>query len=64
VGKSLVTQAVLKPLLARPKAALRPAPPAPTTTASYWWSMMGYLMPTYTHTQTRVAVTSRGIMLM
>ena len=34
VGNSLVTQAVLKPWDARPKAALSPAPPAPTTTAS------------------------------
>merc|ERR1719223_327902 len=30
-------QAVLKPLEARPNAARRPAPPAPTTTASYSW---------------------------
>ena len=35
VGKSLVTQAVLKPAFARPKAARKPAPPAPTTTQSY-----------------------------
>ena len=34
VGNSLVIQAVLNPSLAKPKAALRPAPPAPTTTAS------------------------------
>ena len=31
-------QAVLKPASARPKAARRPAPPAPTTIASYSWS--------------------------
>ena len=36
-------QAVLKPASARPNAARRPAPPAPTTTASYSWSMTGYL---------------------
>jgi hypothetical protein len=35
-------QAVLKPASARPKAARRPAPPAPTTIASYSWSMTGY----------------------
>lgn len=35
--------AVLKPASARPNAARRPAPPAPTTTASYSWSMTGYL---------------------
>ena len=40
VGKSLDTQAVLKPASDRPMAALRPAPPAPTTTASYVWSTM------------------------
>ena len=34
VGNSLVIHAVLNPSLAKPKAALRPAPPAPTTTAS------------------------------
>jgi hypothetical protein len=38
VGKSLEMQAVLNPASARPKAARRPAPPAPTTTASYSWS--------------------------
>jgi hypothetical protein len=37
-------QAVLKPASARPKAARRPAPPAPTTMASYSWSMTGYLL--------------------
>jgi hypothetical protein len=31
------------PYSARPKAALSPAPPAPTTTASYVWSIMVYL---------------------
>jgi hypothetical protein len=41
VGNSLLMHAVLKPASARPKAALRPAPPAPTTKASYSWSMMG-----------------------
>lgn len=40
VGKSFVMQAVLKPASVRPKAARRPAPPAPTTTASNSWSMM------------------------
>ena len=40
VGNTLVMQAVLKPLLAMPKVARRPAPPAPTTTTSYSWSMM------------------------
>jgi len=38
VGKSFEMQAVLKPASARPKAARRPAPPAPTTMASYSWS--------------------------
>ena len=38
VGNSFVTQAVLKPASAQPMAALRPAPPAPTTRASYSWS--------------------------
>ncbi len=38
VGNSLVMHAVLKPFSARPMAARRPAPPAPTTTASYVWS--------------------------
>ena len=37
-------QAVLKPASARPKAARRPAPPAPTTMASYSWSMTGYVL--------------------
>lgn len=39
VGKSLVMQAVLNPSSTRPNAALSPAPPAPTTTASYVWSI-------------------------
>ena len=34
VGNSFVMHAVLKPFSARPMAARRPAPPAPTTTAS------------------------------
>ena len=44
MGKSLEIQAVLKPASARPKAARRPAPPAPTTMASYSWSITGYLL--------------------
>jgi hypothetical protein len=35
-------QAVLKPASARPKAARRPEPPAPTTMASYSWSYKVY----------------------
>lgn len=42
VGNNLVMQAVLKPCSERPIAALNPAPPAPTTTASYVWSTMVY----------------------
>lgn len=42
VGKSFVMTAVLKPSATRPNAARSPAPPAPTTTASYVWSIMGY----------------------
>jgi hypothetical protein len=38
VGNSFVMHAVLKPCSARPMAARRPAPPAPTTTASKVWS--------------------------
>lgn len=34
VGNNLDIQAVLNPCSLNPKAALRPAPPAPTTTAS------------------------------
>ena len=40
VGKTLVTQAVLKPCSAMPSVARRPAPPAPTTTTSNSWSMI------------------------
>ena len=39
VGNNLLMQAVLKPASERPKAARRPAPPAPTTIASYVWSI-------------------------
>jgi len=35
VGNSLLIQAVLNPYSTKPNAALSPAPPAPTTTASY-----------------------------
>lgn len=42
VGNSLVITAVLNPSCTRPKAARRPAPPAPTTTASYSWSITEY----------------------
>ena len=42
VGKSFVIQAVLNPPSDKPMAALRPAPPAPTTMASYVWSTIGY----------------------
>ena len=35
VGNSLVMHAVVNPASDRPVAARRPAPPAPTTTASY-----------------------------
>lgn len=42
VGKSFVMQAVLNPASERPNAARRPAPPAPTTTASNSWSTTGY----------------------
>lgn len=38
VGKSFDIHAVLKPASAKPNAARRPAPPAPTTMASYSWS--------------------------
>ena len=40
VGNTLVMQAVSRPASASPKVALRPAPPAPTTTASKVWSMI------------------------
>lgn len=42
VGKSFVMQAVLNPASERPNAARKPAPPAPTTTASNSWSTTGY----------------------
>lgn len=45
VGKSLVMHAVLNPCSDNPIAALRPAPPAPTTTASYVWSTIVYDEP-------------------
>lgn len=35
VGNSFVTQATLNPASDNPKAARKPAPPAPTTIASY-----------------------------
>ena len=38
VGNNFDMHAVLKPASARPKAARRPEPPAPTTRASYSWS--------------------------
>ena len=38
VGKSFVTTAVLNPCSLKPIPARNPAPPAPTTTASYSWS--------------------------
>lgn len=55
VGNNFVMQAVFNPVKmsiskvgklkipfsVRPRAALNPAPPAPTTTASYVWSMIG-----------------------
>ena len=44
VGKSFETQAVLNPCSTRPKAARRPAPPAPTTTASKVWSTTVYFL--------------------
>jgi len=42
VGNSLVMHAVLKPASAKPMVARSPAPPAPTTTASYAWSTTLY----------------------
>jgi len=39
VGNSFEIQAVLNPASERPNAALNPAPPAPTTIASYSWSI-------------------------
>ena len=41
VGNTLVMQAVLSPASEQPTAALRPAPPAPTTTTSKTWSFIG-----------------------
>jgi hypothetical protein len=38
VGNSFVIQAVLRPASANPNVARKPAPPAPMTIASYWWS--------------------------
>jgi len=39
VGKSFEIQAVQKPYSASPNVARSPAPPAPTTIASYSWSI-------------------------
>ena len=39
VGKTLVMQAVLRPLAAHSSVARKPAPPAPTTTTSNVWSV-------------------------
>lgn len=44
VGNSLVIRAVLNPFCTRPKAARRPEPPAPTTTASNSWSITLYAL--------------------
>ena len=44
VGNNFVTTAVLKPSWTRPKAARRPAPPAPMTNASCWWSITVYAL--------------------
>ena len=41
VGNTLLMQAVLRPATAQPTTALRPAPPAPTTTTSWVWSSIG-----------------------
>ena len=41
VGNTFVTQAVRKPACAMPTAARRPEPPAPTTTTSNVWSVIG-----------------------
>ena len=43
VGNSFEIHAVFRPASAQPMAARRPAPPAPTTTASYSWSTTVYL---------------------
>ena len=42
VGNNFVMHAVFRPCSDIPIAARRPAPPAPTTTASYSWSMIVY----------------------
>jgi len=41
VGKTLLMQAVRRPDSLQPTVARRPAPPAPTTTTSKVWSVMG-----------------------
>ena len=41
VGKTLEMQAVRRPACEQPTVARRPAPPAPTTTTSKVWSVMG-----------------------
>lgn len=45
VGNSLVTTAVLNPSWTKPNAALSPAPPAPITRASCWWSTTVQALP-------------------
>src|SRR5262249_7635998 len=45
VGKTLEMQAVLRPDWAQPTLARNPAPPAPTTTTSNVWSVIGYAAP-------------------
>lgn len=56
VGKSLVMQAVLNPASDRPKAALSPAPPAPTTRASNSWSTTGYWVEIWNRWMRKVTV--------
>src|SRR5580693_9454283 len=46
VGNTLVKQAVDRPASAKPKVARKPAPPAPTTTTSYVWSINLYSLIT------------------
>ncbi len=41
VGNTLVMQAVFNPAAVMPSVARRPAPPAPTTMTSKWWSIIG-----------------------
>ncbi len=41
VGKTLEMQAVRRPAWEQPTVARRPAPPAPTTTTSNVWSVIG-----------------------